>query len=78
MGVFQLERRREEFSETLRHQQQYQQSISDISDRLDQLRSRLDALRVGDQSLLTDDELDSKLHSAEVSCYLLHLLSVPY
>lgn len=63
----QLERQQEELSETLRRQQQYRQSIRDISDRMDQLRCCLDALRLSTQSPLTDDELDDKMRSAEVS-----------
>jgi len=65
--MMQLERERDEFNETLRRQQQYQQSVHDISDRLDQLRSGLDALRLHVQLSLTDSEIDDKLHAAEVS-----------
>jgi len=67
--MLQLDKQREEFSETLRRQELYQQSVHDISDRLDQLRSCLDTLRHSVQSPLTADELDNVLHAAEVSCF---------
>jgi len=71
--MLQLDKQREEFSETLRRQELYQQSVHDISDRLDRLRSCLDALRHRVQSPLTADELDNVLHAAEVLCLLQYI-----
>jgi len=67
-----LEKQKEELGETLRRQQQYQQSIRDISDRLDSCQCSLDALRLAIQSPMTANELSDKLHTAEVS----HCLSL--
>jgi len=50
----------------LHRQQQYQQSVCDISDRLDSCQSCLDALKLAVQLPLTACELDDKLHAAEV------------
>jgi len=63
----QLEKQKEAFAETLRRQQQYQQLVHDISDRLDSYQHSLSALKLAVQSPLTASELSDKLHAVQVS-----------
>lgn len=66
--LLQLARQKQLLNETLRQQEQYRQSVRDISDRLDACQRTLDGLKLSVSRPLTDDALDTCLQAAEVGC----------